>query len=388
MQIEIIGNGGREHALAWKLTNENCTIEKDSDFVIIGPEVPIAKGLVEQLQSQNKTVFAPSKLAGRLETSKVWAKKFMQRNNIPTADFKVYNRDEIESVLSFWQSKPDTIVVKEDGLCGGKGVAICKTVKEKRNAKLDYSTNKFKADSDQILLERFIRGQEASCFVLTDGKHYKMLPYCQDHKRVGDNDTGPNTGGMGAYAPAPIITKDLDKRIKKEIIEPTLAGMNAEDCSYKGILYIGLMIVNGDPYVIEYNVRFGDPECQVLMLMLKSDLMPYLKACTDGTLNKLPKPKFYPGSAITVCMCSEGYPDEYKTGYEIQGLQNSFDNVEIFHAGTKQQDDKTYTHGGRVLNVTARANTLANAQKIVYDACDKISWTGSFYRKDIGNKAL
>ena len=388
MQIEIIGNGGREHALAWKLTNENCTIEKDSDFVIIGPEVPIAKGLVEQLQSQNKTVFAPSKLAGRLETSKVWAKKFMQRNNIPTADFKVYNRDEIESVLSFWQSKPDTIVVKEDGLCGGKGVAICKTVKEKRNAKLDYSTNKFKADSDQILLERFIRGQEASCFVLTDGKHYKMLPYCQDHKRVGDNDTGPNTGGMGAYAPAPIITKDLDKRIKKEIIEPTLAGMNAEDCTYKGILYIGLMIVNGDPYVIEYNVRFGDPECQVLMLMLKSDLMPYLKACTDGTLNKLPKPKFYPGSAITVCMCSEGYPDEYKTGYEIQGLQNSFDNVEIFHAGTKQQDDKTYTHGGRVLNVTARANTLANAQKIVYDACDKISWTGSFYRKDIGNKAL
>ena len=162
MQIEIIGNGGREHALAWKLTNENCTIEKDSDFVIIGPEVPIAKGLVEQLQSQNKTVFAPSKLAGRLETSKVWAKKFMQRNNIPTADFKVYNRDEIESVLSFWQSKPDTIVVKEDGLCGGKGVAICKTVKEKRNAKLDYSTNKFKADSDQILLENACRDLRSS----------------------------------------------------------------------------------------------------------------------------------------------------------------------------------------------------------------------------------
>lgn len=388
MQIEIVGNGGREHALAWKLTNENCTIEKDSDFVIIGPEVPIAQGLVEQLQNENKTVFAPSKLAGRLETSKVWAKKFMHRNNIPTADFKVYNRNEIESVLSFWQSKPDTIVVKEDGLCGGKGVAICKTVKEKRNAKLDYSTNKFKADSDQILLERFIRGEEASCFVLTDGKHYKMLPYCQDHKRVGDNDTGPNTGGMGAYAPAPIITKDLDRRIKKQIIEPTLAGMNAEDCTYKGILYIGLMIVNGDPYVIEYNVRFGDPECQVLMMMLKSDLMPYLKACTDGTLNKLPKPKLHQGSAITVCMCSEGYPGEYKTGYEIQGLQNNFDDVEIFHAGTKQQDDKTYTDGGRVLNVTARANTLANAQKKVYDACDKISWTGSFYRKDIGNKAL
>ena len=388
MQIQIVGNGGREHALAWKLSNENCTIQKDSDFVIIGPEVPIAQGLVEQLQNQNKTVFAPSKLAGRLETSKVWAKKFMHRNNIPTADFKVYNRNEIESVLKFWQSKPDTIVVKEDGLCGGKGVAICKTVKEKRNAKLDYSTNKFKADSDQILLERFIRGQEASCFVLTDGKHYKMLPYCQDHKRVGDNDTGPNTGGMGAYAPAPIITKELDKRIKKEIIEPTLAGMNAENCTYKGILYIGLMIVNGDPYVIEYNVRFGDPECQVLMMMLKSDLMPYLKACTDGTLNKLPKPKLYPGSAITVCMCSEGYPGDYKTGYEIQGLQNNFENVEIFHAGTKQQDDKTYTDGGRVLNVTARANTLANAQKIVYDACDKISWTGSFYRKDIGNKAL
>ena len=388
MQIEIVGNGGREHALAWKLTNENCTIKKDSDFVIIGPEVPIAQGLVEQLKNQNKTVFAPSKLAGRLETSKVWAKKFMHRNNIPTADFKVYNRNEIESVLSFWQSKPDTIVVKEDGLCGGKGVAICKTVKEKRNAKLDYSTNKFKADSDQILLERFIRGEEASCFVLTDGKHYKMLPYCQDHKRVGDNDTGPNTGGMGAYAPAPIITKELDRRIKKQIIEPTLAGMNAEDCTYTGILYIGLMIVNGDPYVIEYNVRFGDPECQVLMMMLKSDLMPYLKACTDGTLNKLPKPKLHPGSAITVCMCSEGYPSDYKTGYEIQGLQNSFDDVEIFHAGTKQQDDKTYTDGGRVLNVTARANTLANAQKKVYDACDKISWTGSFYRKDIGNKAL
>ncbi len=384
----MIGNGGREDSLRWKLEKENIPINENSKFVIIGPEGPIADGLTEHYEGMHKKVFAPSKLAGRLETSKLWAKQFMLRNDIPTAKWETYDRSTIEEAIIRPNDK-FPIVIKEDGLCGGKGVSVCETLEEAINVRQTFTDNKFDSKSNKILIEEFIQGEEASCFVLTDGKDYKVLPYCQDHKRVGERDTGPNTGGMGAYAPAPLITDELDIRIRREIIEPTLEGMREEGIPYRGILYIGLMICSGDPYVIEYNVRFGDPECQVLMMLMESDLSPYLEACVEGTLKELPAPKFYKGSAITVCMCSGGYPEKYGKGFPIEGLDKINDpDVQVFHAGTQKVDDRYITKGGRVLNVTARGETLQEAQDKAYQICEKIHWEDSFYRKDIGYKAL
>ena len=384
----MIGNGGREDSLRWKLEKENIPINENSEFVIIGPEGPIADGLTEHYEGMHKKVFAPSKLAGRLETSKLWAKQFMLRNDIPTAKWETYNRSTIEEAIIRPNDK-FPIVIKEDGLCGGKGVSVCVTLEEAINVRQTFTDNKFDSKSNKILIEEFIQGEEASCFVLTDGKDYKVLPYCQDHKRVGERDTGPNTGGMGAYAPAPLITDELDIRIRRKIIEPTLEGMREEGIPYRGILYIGLMICSGDPYVIEYNVRFGDPECQVLMMLMESDLSPYLEACVEGTLKELPAPKFYKGSAITVCMCSGGYPEKYGKGFPIEGLDKINDpDVQVFHAGTQKVDDRYITKGGRVLNVTARGETLQEAQDKAYQICKKIHWEDSFYRKDIGYKAL
>ncbi len=384
----MIGNGGREDSLRWKLEKENIPINENSEFVIIGPEGPIADGLTEHYEGMHKKVFAPSKLAGRLETSKLWAKQFMLRNDIPTAKWETYDRSTIEEAIIRPNDK-FPIVIKEDGLCGGKGVSVCVTLEEAINVRQTFTDNKFDSKSNKILIEEFIQGEEASCFVLTDGKDYKVLPYCQDHKRVGEGDTGPNTGGMGAYAPAPLITDELDIRIRREIIEPTLEGMREEGIPYRGILYIGLMICSGDPYVIEYNVRFGDPECQVLMMLMESDLSPYLEACVEGTLKELPAPKFYKGSAITVCMCSGGYPEKYGKGFPIEGLDKINDpDVQVFHAGTQKVDDRYITKGGRVLNVTARGETLQEAQDKAYQICKKIHWEDSFYRKDIGYKAL
>jgi phosphoribosylamine--glycine ligase len=384
----MIGNGGREDSLRWKLEKENIPINENSKFVIIGPEGPIADGLTEHYEGMHKKVFAPSKLAGRLETSKLWAKQFMLRNDIPTAKWETYDRSTIEEAIIRPNDK-FPIVIKEDGLCGGKGVSVCVTLEEAINVRQTFTDNKFDSKSNKILIEEFIQGEEASCFVLTDGKDYKVLPYCQDHKRVGERDTGPNTGGMGAYAPAPLITDELDIRIRRKIIEPTLEGMREEGIPYRGILYIGLMICSGDPYVIEYNVRFGDPECQVLMMLMESDLSPYLEACVEGTLKELPAPKFYKGSAITVCMCSGGYPEKYGKGFPIEGLDKINDpDVQVFHAGTQKVDDRYITKGGRVLNVTARGETLQEAQDKAYQICKKIHWEDSFYRKDIGYKAL
>ena len=384
----MIGNGGREDSLRWKLEKENIPINENSKFVIIGPEGPIADGLTEHYEGMHKKVFAPSKLAGRLETSKLWAKQFMLRNDIPTAKWETYDRSTIEEAIIRPNDK-FPIVIKEDGLCGGKGVSVCVTLEEAINVRQTFTDNKFDSKSNKILIEEFIQGEEASCFVLTDGKDYKVLPYCQDHKRVGERDTGPNTGGMGAYAPAPLITDELDIRIRRKIIEPTLEGMREEGIPYRGILYIGLMICSGDPYVIEYNVRFGDPECQVLMMLMESDLSPYLEACVNGTLKELPAPNFYEGSAITVCMCSGGYPEKYGKGFPIEGLDKINDpDVQVFHAGTQKVDDRYITKGGRVLNVTARGETLQEAQDKAYQICEKIHWEDSFYRKDIGYKAL
>ena len=390
-KVSIIGNGGREDSLRWKLQQEGVEIEPTVEhyLTVIGPEAPIAEGLTDELESKLIPVFGPSKLAGRLETSKLWAKQFMQRNDIPTTHWITYTRDDIEEVILNTRSYP--LVIKEDGLCGGKGVVICETQTEANEAAESFTSNKFNSSSNKILIEDFIHGEEVSCFVLTDGIDYKVLPYCQDHKRVGEGDIGSNTGGMGAYAPAPIMTEELKALVEKNIIIPTINGMQEEGIPYKGVLYIGLMICNGKPYVIEYNVRFGDPECQVLMMIMKSDLLPYLYAVAFEILYTLPDPEFYDESAMTVVMCSDGYPEAYEKGFVIDWRNKthfSTPNTEVFLAGVKWDSDHYITDGGRVLNVTAKGKTLQEARDRAYELAEKIHWEGSFYRKDIGHRAL
>ena len=390
-KVSIIGNGGREDSLRWKLQQEGVEIEPTVEYylTVIGPEAPIAEGLTDELESKLIPVFGPSKLAGRLETSKLWAKQFMQRNDIPTTHWITYTRDDIEEVILNTRSYP--LVIKEDGLCGGKGVVICETQTEANEAAESFTSNKFNSSSNKILIEDFIHGEEVSCFVLTDGIDYKVLPYCQDHKRVGEGDIGSNTGGMGAYAPAPIMTEELKALVEKNIIIPTINGMQEEGIPYKGVLYIGLMICNGKPYVIEYNVRFGDPECQVLMMLMKSDLLPYLEAVAFEILDTLPDPEFYDESAMTVVMCSDGYPEAYEKGFVIDWRNKthfSTPNTEVFLAGVKWDSDHYITDGGRVLNVTAKGKTLQEARDRAYELAEKIHWEGSFYRKDIGHRAL
>jgi phosphoribosylamine--glycine ligase len=371
------------------------------DLIVIGPETPIENGLTDELELKGIPVFGPSKLAGRLETSKLWAKEFMKRHNIPTAHWLTFTRGEqgmsqvINLLTDEHTRKRYPIVIKEDGLCGGKGVVICSNYKQVLDIIPSiFIDNIFNSSSNKILIEDFVAGDEASCFVITDGDHYKTLPFCQDHKRVGDGDIGPNTGGMGAFCPTSRITDKIKRTIEEQIVIPTLQGMKEECLVYKGILYIGLMIdKGGSPYVIEYNARFGDPECQVLMMLMKSKLYPLLEAVTQNKLDEQSDPIFHDGYALTVVMCSGGYPGKYKTGYIIDGLDKKKpDNVEIFHAGTKRSiklntDRKLgswITNGGRVLNVTARGRSLENARKNAYGVAEQISWTGSFYRKDIG----
>ena len=401
MKVFVVGNGGREDSICWKLRREDVEVFKSSesifsennDLVIIGPEAPIAEGLVDELESKDIPVFGPTKLAGQLETSKVWAKHFMQRHDIPTSNFRFLKRKDSKwnytIISNYIISRQYPIVIKEDGLCGGKGVVVCKDRLEVETALTEnFSINKFNSSSDNFLIEDFVEGVEASCFVLTDGKDYKILPYCQDHKPVGEGNTGPNTGGMGAFCPTSRITEKLKKKIEKEIVIPTLDGMREEGLPYKGVLYIGLMIKeDGSPYVIEYNVRFGDPECQVLMMLLKSELYPLLKSVAEGNLGEQPDPEFYDGSALTVVMCSEGYPGEYEKGHEIDWenqIHFSTPDMQVFHAGIKWEGDRYVTDGGRVLNVTARGSSLEDARERAYKTVERISWKGSFYRSDIG----
>ena len=403
MKVFVVGNGGREDSICWKLRQEGIEVFKSpeyivfsgkNDLVIIGPEAPIAEGLVDELESRDIPVFGPTKLAGRLETSKLWAKQFMQRHDIPTSKFRLLKRKYTKwnyTIISNYISSEYPIVIKEDGLCGGKGVVVCKDKLEAEIALTEiFSINKFNASSNNFLIEDFVEGVEASCFVLSDGKDYKILPYCQDHKPVGEGNTGPNTGGMGAFCPTSRITEKLKKRIEKEIVIPTLNGMREEGLPYKGVLYIGLMIKeDGSPYVIEYNVRFGDPECQVLMLLLKSDLYPLLKSVAEGNLGEQPDPEFYNGFALTVVMCSEGYPGEYEKGHEIDWENQthfSTPDMQVFHAGIKWEGDRYVTDGGRVLNVTARGSSLEDARERAYKTVERISWKGSFYRNDIGTE--
>ncbi|MAU40790.1 MAG: phosphoribosylamine--glycine ligase [Kordiimonas sp.] len=420
MNVLIIGSGGREHALAWKLANSalvdnlyyapgnggmqqiaTCVSlntdhhddvvafcrEQKVGFVIVGPEAPLVAGLVDRLDREGIKAFGPSAKAAQLEGSKGFTKDLCAKYNIPTAAYGRFdNAAEAKAYLA-QQSAP--IVVKADGLAAGKGVIIAQTLDEAAQAIDDIFGGQFGDAGAELVIEEFLEGEEASFFVLTDGKNILPLATAQDHKRVGDGDTGLNTGGMGAYSPAPVMTDALCQQVIETIIQPTVDGMAAEGSPFKGVLYAGLMITSRGPELIEYNVRFGDPECQVLMMRMKSDLLPVLLATADGQLDSVDV-RWDDRPALTVVMAANGYPGAYEKGTEIRNLGTAAkdDNVEIFHAGTKADDNKICATGGRVLNITALGQTVSEAQKNAYNALDLIDWPEGFCRRDIGWRAI
>ena len=420
MNVLLIGGGGREHALAWKLAQSpllgtlycapgNAGIaavaelvaldasdhgavaqfcdEKEIGLVVVGPEAPLVAGLTDDLTAQGIKVFGPSKAAAQLEGSKGFTKDLCAEFDIPGAAYGRFT--EPMSAKAHVESQGLPIVVKADGLAAGKGVVIANTHFEAHAAIDACFSGAFGEAGAEVVVEEHLSGEEASFFALVDGETALPLATAQDHKRAHDGDTGPNTGGMGAYSPAPVMTETLCTRVMDEIIRPTVAAMAAKGMAFKGVLYAGLMIQDGAPKLIEYNVRFGDPEAQVLMMRLKSDLLPALLATAEGTLGGFAL-DWHDEAALCVVMAAKGYPGSYKTGTEIKGLEEAGadPDVEIFHAGTKQDGDKILAAGGRVLGVTARGADIAQAQARAYAAVAKIDWRGGFCRHDIGWRAV
>lgn len=422
MKILLIGSGGREHALAWKLLHSKATtrlicapgnagiaeitdcaaIAADDiigltalaqreaiDLVVVGPEQPLSLGVVDAMAQIGVPAFGPTQAAAQLESSKAFMKDFCKRHKIPTAAYDVFT--DIGKAKAFLKTLPAPYVIKTDGLAAGKGVAIPETL-EGAEAELDaYFSGKFGEAGKRLIIEEFMTGEEVSFFALCDGKTAIPFGAAQDHKRVGEGDTGPNTGGMGAYAPAPIFTADMQKHVMDEIINPTLKGMADEGHPFTGILFAGLMITDKGPRLIEYNVRFGDPECQVVMRMLASDLAPIYHAAATGKLADLPGVKWDNTPTVNVVMCAQGYPESYEKGTLIKGVDaaNAIDGVYVFHAGTKRGDDGALlASGGRVLNITAQGDTLKHALDKAYSGVDAIDWPDGFVRRDIGWRAL
>ena len=418
MNIALIGSGGREHAICQKLYESpltkniycipgNAGTEKIAknlnfdplnfkklliavrfykiDLVIIGPELPLTKGIVDFLQTNNINVFGPNKYAAQLEGSKAFMKNICKKFKIPTAAFKICkNKTDVKKFLI---NNKLPIVVKADGLAAGKGVAICKTSKEVEKFSNEIFKGKFKS-SKKLVLEEFLSGEEASYFLIVDKKSFAFFGSAQDHKRVGENEKGPNTGGMGAYSPAPIINKDLEKKIIQRIIEPTLKALKSKNNPYTGFLYAGLMIKNNNPYLIEYNVRMGDPECQVILPRLDTDLVKILKAVTDNQINKI-KMNWKNKKCMTTVLCSRGYPGSYKNSQlpNIDNLKLS-KNSFIFHAGTKLKNNLLFSNGGRVLNITEIGNNFSKIRKNILNNIKKINWKKGFFRKDIGWRVI
>jgi phosphoribosylamine---glycine ligase len=418
MNVLLIGAGGREHALAWALLASpllgkltcapgnagiadiaDCVAldvadhgavagfcrENNIELVVVGPEAPLVAGLADDLGAAGIKVFGPSRAAAQLEGSKGFTKDFCAEHGIPTA---AYARcSDRAAALAYLERQALPIVVKADGLAAGKGV----TVAETREAAVDAVEACFSGAMGDggVVIEEFLVGEEASFFALVDGSHALPLASAQDHKRAFDGDQGPNTGGMGAYSPAPVVTPEIARRTMDEIIWPTVKGMAARGTPYKGVLYAGLMITDSGPKLIEYNVRFGDPETQVLMLRLKSDLLPALLATADGVLKTFDV-RWHDDAAITVVMAANGYPGDYAKGSEIRGLDaaQAVEGVEVFHAGTARDGGRLVATGGRVLNISARGRTLAEARARAYAAVDKVDWPGGFCRSDIGWQAL
>ena len=419
MNIALIGSGGREHALCQKIHESKLSkkiicipgnagtakiaknIDLDFlnfprllkiikfnkiDLVIVGPEEPLVKGLVDFLTKHKIKVFGPNKYAAKLEGSKAFMKSICKKNKIPTAAFKICKNKK--DVNNFIKNSKFPLVVKADGLAAGKGVTICKNKKQILSVSNEIFKGKFKS-SKKLVLEEFLEGEEASYFLIVDKKSFKFFGSAQDHKRVGEKDVGPNTGGMGAYSPAPIINKNLEKKIIKKIVNPTLLALKKKKKPYTGFLYVGLMIKNNEPYLIEYNVRMGDPECQVIIPRLSTDI---LKIFNNASINKLNKIniEWKKLKCMTIVLCSKGYPGKYKKNKRIKNLDklNYKKNSFIFHAGTKLVDNELFSNGGRVLNVTSTGKVFKIIRKNILKIIRKINWKNGFYRKDIGWRVI
>jgi len=429
MNVLIIGSGGREHALAWKVAQsakvanvyvapgnagtaledkiENIDIgaedipalidfakENSIELTIVGPEAPLVIGVVDDFTAEGLACFGPTKGAAQLEGSKAFTKDFLARHNIPSGSYG--NFTDTDAAIDYIKEQGAPIVVKADGLAAGKGVIVATTEDEAIAAVEDMlSGNAFGDAGHRVVIEEFLDGEEASFICMVDGKHILPMATSQDHKRVGEGDTGPNTGGMGAYSPAPVVTPKIHDRIMKEVIEPTVEGMAAEGHPYTGFLYAGLMIMaDGSPKVIEYNVRFGDPETQPILFRLKSDLASLCLAAVNQTLDQQTA-EWDPRASMGIVMAAGGYPGSYDKGLPITGVGSLQacpepvpDDVKVFHAGTSMKDGRVVTSGGRVLCVTALGDSVAEAQQKAYTQVDKISWEGAFYRKDIGYRAI
>ncbi len=420
LNVLLIGSGGREHALAWGIAKsprldklytapgnpgtaklgENVALDvSDHDAVwefiqthnveltVVGPEQPLVDGIADYLEAKGHSVFGPKKQAAMLEGSKEFAKDFMKRHNIPTAGYEVFSQDEFDKAAEYIKKQGKyPVVLKADGLAAGKGVLIPETEEEALEALEELKSGTLSGAASRLVIEEFMVGEEASVFAICDGDSFKVIGNAQDHKRIGEGDTGLNTGGMGAYSPAPIATKEVLDITERDIIKPTIEGMKAEGYPYQGFLYVGLMITSEGPKVVEYNCRFGDPECQVIIPRMKTDLLEAIHSCTTGNLAST-RIEFDDQYRCTVVMASGGYPESYEKGKEITGV-NEVKEAIIFHAGTKEENSKLYTNGGRVLNIVGSGNTLHQAIDNSYSEIKKIHFDKVYFRKDIGSKGL
>ena len=419
MKVGIIGSGGREHALCHTIKKsknvgeiycvpgnagthkiarnvdldinnfqllKNFIDKNDIDIVIVGPEKPLVEGIVDFLEANNIKVFGPNKLASKLEGSKIFTKNLCKKYNIPSAKFSVF--ENTEKALTFLNKCKFPLVVKADGLAAGKGVYICKNKKQGEQAAEEIFNGKF-GKANEILIEEFLEGEEMSFFIVSDGKNIKKFGTAQDHKRVGEGDVGPNTGGMGAYSPSRLENEVLDKKIIDKIIKPTLTALSDLNTNFKGFLYVGLMIIDNEPYLIEYNVRMGDPECQTILPRLKTNLFEIIEAVINEKLNEI-NIDWFDCKTVSIVQCSNGYPETYESNKEIENLHKIILTKDefLFHAGTKINGSKIYSNGGRVLNFVAKSESFKKSREIAINLIKKINWKNGFYRKDIGFKVI
>tara|TARA_B100000401_G_scaffold11003_2_gene7031 strand:- start:4067 stop:5353 length:1287 start_codon:yes stop_codon:yes gene_type:complete len=424
MNILILGSGGREHTFAWKISQshlckklyispgnggtsnygeniyadinnfdeiKNLVINKKIDLVLVGPEDPLVNGIVDYFEQsyelKNVKIFGPNKLGAQLEGSKAFSKSFMKRHNIPSAKFKSFNLNEVDEGIKFLRNSSPPFVLKADGLAAGKGVIISKNLENAENSFKNMLINKqFGEASKKVLIEEFLSGIEISCFIITDGENYISLPEAKDYKRIGENDTGLNTGGMGAVSPVNFYDEEFEKKVENRIIKRTIEGLKKDNIPFKGFLFIGLMNVNGDPFVIEYNVRMGDPETQVVIPRIKNDFLKVLISCIDMNLKNI-KINIDNKITSTVILSSKGYPEKYQKGFKISGLDEIKNSI-IFHAGTIKEENDIISNGGRVIACTGIGDTISKSLNISYELAKKIDWEGKYYRKDIGRDLI
>ena len=419
MNIGIIGSGGREHALCLKLKESDLvnkiycfpgnagtellaenidiniddfneikkkSLEKNISLLVVGPEKQLVNGIVDFFKNTGIQVFGPNKTSSQLEGSKIFTKKLCKKFSIPTSKFEIFIKRS--DAINYLENSKYPIVIKADGLASGKGVYICKSKNNAEEAVNEIFNGKF-GKADSILIEEFLEGEEMSYFIVTDGTNYKFFGSAQDHKRVGEGDTGKNTGGMGCYSPSRLLTKDLELKIKTKIIEPTLNAINERGGVYKGFLYVGLMIKNNDPFLIEFNVRMGDPECQTILPTLNTDLFDVLISCCDGTLNQI-NIDFSKSKSICVVLCSKGYPEKFENNIEIKDLEqiNLLENQNIFHAGTLKTKTGIVSNGGRVLNFVSTSDNFSNCRDEAINLIKRLNWENGYFRRDIGYKVI